>query len=136
MESDLGKLGREIKRAQWRHHRELDRRLNAIGGSLAQWDAVRQIDRNPDASMHQLAELTFQSDQSFGALATRLIARDFVERVPGPGRAQRHRLTPLGKRFLREGQVHADEVLAASFAPLPQRDQAVLLGLLQRLNGG
>ena len=126
-------MGLAIKRAQWRHHRELDRRLTAIGGSLSQWDAVRQIDRNPGASMHLLAELTFQSDQSFGALAGRLIARGFVERVAGPGRAQRHALTPRGRQFLRDGQRHADAVVSASFAALDPAERATLIKLLAKL---
>jgi DNA-binding MarR family transcriptional regulator len=132
--SQLAELGLAIKRAQWRHHRELDRRLGAIGGSLAQWDALRQIDRNPDASMHRLAELTFQTDQSFGALAGRLFDRGLVERVPGPGRAHHHRLTAAGRQLLSDGQRQADEALSESFAPLDKHERARLLELLKRLN--
>jgi len=133
--AQLSELGLAIKRAQWRHHRELDRRLIAIGGSLAQWDAVRQIAQNPGASMHHLAELTFQSDQSFGSQATRLITRGLVERVQGPGRTQHHVLTTAGQTFRAAGQKVADEVLADSFAALDRTQLTQLQELLGRLNG-
>jgi DNA-binding MarR family transcriptional regulator len=134
MDADIEELGLAVKRVQWRHHRELDRRLTAIGGSLAQWDAVRQIDRHPDASMHALAQATFQTDQSFGTLVARLIDRGFVERVPGPGRARRHRLTARGRRLLEDGRAVAGEVLGASFGPLDAGERGVLLDLLRRVD--
>jgi DNA-binding MarR family transcriptional regulator len=133
--TQLVELGLEIKRAQWRHHRELDRRLTALGGSLSQWDAIRAIDRHPGASMHRLAEITFQSDQSFGALTARLISRDFIQRVPGPGRSQHHALTVKGEKLLRDGQIEADQVLAESFATLDSTQRTALLALLNELNG-
>ncbi len=71
----------------------MDRRLREVGSSLPQWDALRAISRRPDSSAHALAEITFQTDQSFGTLANRLEARSLIERFKGPGRAIRHRLT-------------------------------------------
>ena len=133
--AELAELGLAVKRVQWHHHRALDRRLTAIGGSLAQWDALRQIERNPGASMHRLAELTFQSDQSFGALANRLVDRGFIERLPGPGRAQRHSLTERGRQLLRRGEQEHLQVLAASFGPLNPSERDVLLELLSRVGG-
>jgi DNA-binding MarR family transcriptional regulator len=64
-----------------------------------QWDTLRHLHRHPDASLHDLAVLTFQTDQSFGSLATRMADRGLIERVPGPGRAVRHRLTKEGARL-------------------------------------
>jgi hypothetical protein len=43
----------------------------------------------PGASLHRLAQLTFQIDQSFGTLAARMADRGLIERVSGPGRAAR-----------------------------------------------
>src|SRR5260370_26199313 len=123
-----------VKRLQHRHHRALDSRLTAsLGISLVQWDALRHMDRNPGSSQHHLAELTFQTDQSFGALAGRLIKRGLIERVPGPGRALRHQLTPAGAELLRHGSAIVDEVFAASFRPLSTPELTAFRHLLSRL---
>jgi DNA-binding MarR family transcriptional regulator len=126
-------LARAIKRVQHRHHRALDSRLVAAGTTLVQWDALRHIARHPDSSSHRLALLTFQSDQSFGTLATRLIERGLITRETGGGRAFRHRLTPAGTRVLETGQVVFDEVIADAFAPLSATDRDALYTLLMRL---
>src|SRR5712691_9423437 len=99
--ADLLDLGRAVKQLQYRHHRALDRRLRTVGTSLPQWDALRAISRGPHSSAHALAEMTFQTDQSFGSLANRLVQLGLVERLAGPGRAIRHRLTPKGEALLR-----------------------------------
>src|ERR1700740_2096204 len=113
MAVDLLDLGRAIKQLQYRHHRALDQRLRTAGTSLAQWDALRAISRRPNSSAHALAELTFQTDQSFGALAGRLERRGLIDRAAGPGRAIRHRLTPAGQAALRRGQQAVNQVLKA-----------------------
>jgi DNA-binding MarR family transcriptional regulator len=128
----LRDLGRVVKQLQYRHHREMDRRLRAAGTSLPQWDALRAISTRPNSSAHALAEMTFQSDQSFGALASRLVERGMIERVPGPGRAVRHRLTSKGETTLRRGFDVIDPVFEASFASLTGRQRAELYGLLSR----
>ena len=123
-------LGRAVKQLQYRHHRELDARLRETGTSLAQWDALRAIAARPNSSAHALAEITFQTDQSFGALAERLERNGLIERKTGPGRAIRHRLTPAGEAALRRGQGPVNQVLRASFAPLTARQREQLYGLL------
>jgi DNA-binding MarR family transcriptional regulator len=128
----LRDLGRVVKQLQYRHHREMDRRLRAAGTSLPQWDALRAISTHPNSSAHALAEMTFQSDQSFGALASRLVERGTIERVPGPGRAVRHRLTSKGEATLRKGFDVIDPVFEASFASLTGRQRDELYGLLSR----
>src|SRR5205085_3402786 len=100
---EIQDLGQTIKRLQHRHHRTLDARLAPLGITLVQWDALRAISRHPNASSHRLAQLTFQTDQSFGALATRLVARGLINRVTGAGRALRDCLTPAGEAVLSEG---------------------------------
>jgi DNA-binding MarR family transcriptional regulator len=107
-----------VKRLQYRHHRALSRALAPLGLSLVQWDTLRHLDREPDASLHDLAVLTFQTDQSFGSLATRMADRGLIERVPGPGRAVRHRLTDEGERLRAEGQGIVDGVVTSSFRDL------------------
>jgi DNA-binding MarR family transcriptional regulator len=100
-----------------------------------QWDALRHLARNPDASLHDLARLTFQSDQAFGALAGRMVERGLIERVAGPGRAVHHRITPRGRRLLAEASPLVDEVLAASLGALTAPQLDVLGDLLERLVG-
>src|SRR5689334_4638509 len=111
-------VGLAVKRLQHRHHRALSKALAPLGLSLVQWDTLRHLHRRPDASLHDLAVLTFQTDQSFGTLAGRMADRGLIERVPGHGRAVRHRLTDEGERLRAAGQELADEVVARSFAAL------------------
>ncbi|MEV4049709.1 MarR family winged helix-turn-helix transcriptional regulator [Amycolatopsis sp. NPDC049688] len=113
-----GEVSLAVKRLQHRHHRALSRALAPLSLSLVQWDTLRHLHRNPDASLHDLAVLTFQTDQSFGSLATRMAERGLIERVPGPGRAVRHRLTEKGARLRAEGQELVDQVVESSFRDL------------------
>jgi len=135
MPSDLQPLGHAIKRVQHRHHRALDAALVEIGTTLAQWDALRAISRHPDSSSHKLAGITFQTDQSFGALANRMVERGLIRRVAGEGRAILHHLTPEGEAMLAAGHVLADRMLAASFAPLTKAERQLLQGLLGKMLG-
>ncbi|MGD1033740.1 MAG: MarR family winged helix-turn-helix transcriptional regulator [Candidatus Dormibacteria bacterium] len=135
MPRSLQDVGLAVKRLQARHHRALDARLSSLGISLVQWDALRHLSRNPDASLHDLARLTFQSDQAFGALAGRMVERELIERVAGPGRAVHHRITPRGRRLLADASPLVDEVLAASLGALTAPQLDVLGDLLERLVG-
>ena len=135
MPSDLQPLGLAIKRVQHRHHRTLDAALIEIGTTLAQWDALRAIARHPESSSHKLAGLTFQTDQSFGALANRMVDRGLIRRVAGEGRAILHYLTAEGEAMLAAGHAVADRMLAASFAPLDKSERKQLQALLAKLLG-
>ena len=132
METELGYLGLSIKRIQARHHRVLDERLAPLGVSLVQWDALRHLHENPDASLHDLALLTFQTDQSCGALAARMIDRGLITRRPA-GRAIRHTLTPQGERLRQLAGLVVDTALEESFSPLDSAQRAQLTHLLAKL---
>jgi DNA-binding MarR family transcriptional regulator len=93
------------------------------------------VHRRPDASLHDLAVLTFQTDQSFGSLATRMADRGLIERVPGPGRAVRHRLTEEGARLRAAGQEAVDVVLESSFQALSDAQLGQLGELLDAALG-
>ena len=134
MHDDLQVLGRAVKQAQYRQHRAMDSALAAVGTTLAQWDALRAIDRSPGASARELAAATFQSEQAFGTLVGRLAAQGLVERRPGHGRRIQHHLTPDGERMLAAGHGVAGEVLAGCFAGLTAAERTTLLELLRRLN--
>ncbi|MFD8983749.1 MarR family winged helix-turn-helix transcriptional regulator [Streptomyces sp. NPDC059564] len=133
MSTSLQELGQSVKRLQNRHHHTLNAALQELGVSLVQWDALRHLDQNPDASLHDLAQLTFQTDQAFGTLAKRMTDRGLIERAPGPGRAVRHRLTEHGRAVRVAGSAIAERVLADSFAPLTDPERDVLAALLRRL---
>ena len=122
-----------VKRVQHRHHRWMDAALAALDLSLVQWNALREIHRNPAASMHQLSELTFNSDQAFGTLTTRLLRAGLIERIPGPGRVTHHRLTAKGEALYGKGNGLVREVLERSFAPLDAQECETLGALLTKL---
>ena len=130
-----GDVSLAVKRLQYRHHRALSRALAPLGLSLVQWDTLRHLHRRPDASLHDLAVLTFQTDQSFGSLATRMAERGLIERLPGPGRAVRHRLTEEGARLRAEGQDLVDAVVKSSFRDLSEEQLDQLGELLDRALG-
>lgn len=124
-----------VKRLQHRHHRELSKALAPLGLSLPQWDTLRHLHARPDASLHDLAILTFQTDQSFGSLAGRMVDRGLIERVPRPGRAVKHRLTDEGERLRAAGQKLADEVIERSFEGLTDQQLDALGDLLDAALG-
>jgi DNA-binding MarR family transcriptional regulator len=124
-----------VKRLQIRHHRAFDAELRKLGVSLVQWDALRHLHEHPDASLHDLAQLTFQTDQSMGTLAARMQARGFVERVEGPGRAVRHRLTPEGDRLRKAGAKIVQRKLEESLAPLSPQERRTFDRLLRKVLG-
>ena len=128
-------IGRAVKQLQVRHHRAIDAGLAPLEIGVVQWDAMRHIHENPEASLHQLAQLSFQTDQSFGALAARMIRRGLIERVPGGGRAAHHRLTAKGDELRRRGTAVVEEILRGSFAPLTAEQLASFDALLGRVLG-
>ena len=135
MHPSLQDVGLAVKRLQWRHHREANRRLAPLGLSLVQWDVLRHLHAEPDASLHSIAVLTFQTDQSMGELARRMVDRGLVERVDGPGRKVRHRLTAAGERLRADGAAVFDGVLAESLGGLSDTELATLHTLLVRAAG-
>jgi DNA-binding MarR family transcriptional regulator len=123
-------LGLAVKRLQWQHHRELNRRLAPVGLSLVQWDTLRHLHAEPGSSLHRLAELTFQSDQSMGELARRMVDRGLLERVEGPGRKVRHQLTAAGDQLRRAGADAVDGVFTATLGQLGADERETLHRLL------
>lgn len=130
MEPSLQQVGQAVKRLQWQHHREANKRLAAIGLSIAQWDVLRNLAQHPDASLHELAQRTFQTDQSMGAMANRMTDRGLIERIEGPGRAVRHRLTPDGEHLHKAGAELLEQVLQDSLGGLSREDLATFYRLL------
>jgi len=128
---DIGLL---IKRVQHRHHRGLDSALAPLGVTFIQWNALREIARNPRTPQRHLAELTFNSDQAFGTLCTRLENAGWITRAPGPSRALFLSLTASGEKLRRAGQRSFTKVIERSFVALNSKEQAYLHALLTKLS--
>jgi DNA-binding MarR family transcriptional regulator len=136
MSSSPESLGHLIKRAQYRHHRALDTQLARLGISLVQWNALREIARHPGSSMHGLAEQTFNSDQAFGTLTTRLLRLELIQRTKGTNRANVHTLTEKGEALFEQGNTVVRSVLEKSFEVLDDAERATLSTLLTKLLTG
>lgn len=133
MSVSLLEVGQAVKRLQWFHHRDADRRLRRTAKvSLVQWDVLRHLDRTPAASLHDLAQRTFQSDQAMGALARRMIVRGLIVRVDAPGRAIRHELTTDGRTALDAGANTMSDVLKTSIGTLTAQERTTLHQLLTK----
>ena len=126
-------LGRAVKQVQWRHHRAFDARMRAVGSTIVQWDVLRALERQPDASAHDLALATFQSDQSLGVMMRSMEGKGLVERSSAGGRRLEHRITADGARILEHGHAVAAELLGATYGVLTGDERATLLALLRRL---
>jgi DNA-binding MarR family transcriptional regulator len=133
MATEAQATARILKRAQYRNHRAMDRALQAVGTSLAQWDALRAISEAPDSSAHDLAVATFQSDQAFGTLANRLLVQGLIARESGRGRRVEHRLTAEGERMLAAGKEATSGVSERAFAGLSDAEVSTLHALLLRV---
>ena len=133
MGMSLSELGHAVKRLQVKHHRAATEALRPLDVTLVQWDALRHLHAHPGASLHDLAVLTFQTDQAFGTLAARLEARGLIRRVSSTGRAIRPELTPEGERVFLEGRAVTERILRQSFGPLDAGERATLADMLQRL---
>jgi DNA-binding MarR family transcriptional regulator len=137
MAPSMQDVGLAVKQLQSRHHREANRRLSAQAGlSLVQWDVLRHVNRVPNASLHDLAVETFQTDQSMGELARRMVDRGLLIREDGPGRAVRHRLSSQGRTAYEAGSGIVDGVLAESVGALTDRERASLHALLTKAAAG
>ena len=135
MARSINEVALSVKRVQHRHHRALTTLLADLGVSLVQWDTLRHLHQHPEASLHDLAQLTFQTDQSFGTLAARMVDRGLIERVAAPGRAIRHRITAKGETIRSEGQRRVNALLQRSFAALSPNQVNQLGALLEKVLG-
>ncbi|NYI42090.1 MarR family winged helix-turn-helix transcriptional regulator [Demequina lutea] len=133
MAMSLPEIGLSVKRLQVKHHRAATEALEPLGVTLVQWDALRHLHAHPGASLHDLAVLTFQTDQAFGTLAARLEARGLIRRVSGAGRAIRPELTPEGERVFVAGSAVTEKVVRESFSVLDADETAALGRMLARL---
>ena len=107
--------------------------MAAIGTTLAQWDALRTIKSNAGASGHTLATLTFQTDQSLGALINKLVHQRLINRHAGVGRSLFYTLTDQGRQMLKDGSKVVEDVLEVSFRSLSPPERENLFALLGKV---
>ena len=133
MAMSIPETGHAVKRLQMKQHRAATEALRPLNVTLVQWDALRHLHAHPGASLHDLAVLTFQTDQAFGTLAARLEARGLIRRMAGPGRAIRPELTPEGERVFLEGREITESVIRKVYRTLSQDEVAAFGDLVRRM---
>lgn len=133
MTEPLRDIGGRVKRLQVRHHRGINAALAPLGLTTVQWDALRKMEEHPHASLRDLGRLTYQTDQAFGALAVRMIKQGLIERVSGPGRAVRHRITEKGHQLRVAADNVVESVLDMSFRSLTPTELAAFDALLTKI---
>jgi DNA-binding MarR family transcriptional regulator len=94
----------------------------------AQLFALQQIAEHPNASVNDVAALTFTHQSSVSVVIQRLVRRRLVAKVPAREDRRRYRLaaTAQGLRLLRRVPVPVQESLIASIAALPTADRRTL----------
>ena len=135
MERSLEPLALLVKQVQHLQNRKMAASLEPLGVSLAQWNAMREIDRHPGASLRKLAEASFNSDQAFGTLVARLERLGMVVQRPGKGRALVTELTDAGERVLHAGYPAIMGVCAKLLGALGEAECGLLEGLLNKVLG-
>jgi DNA-binding MarR family transcriptional regulator len=130
---DRGELSLLTRQVQHRRGVRINARLEPLGATLSQWLLLRRIAHNPGASTHQLAELTFQTDQACGNLVAKLAARGLVARRSAGGRAIRHELTAAGTALLTECDAIVRVLDEQEYAGLGEEELRAFKGVLQRL---
>ena len=83
---------------------------------------------HPDASINDIAALTFTHQSSVSVVIQRLVRQRLVAKVPSSDDRRRHRLalTAKGRRLLDRAPVAVQEHLIAAIAALAATDRAVL----------
>ncbi|MGW5018415.1 MarR family winged helix-turn-helix transcriptional regulator [Streptomyces cacaoi] len=131
--SDVWRAGVLLREVHQRKHQAIDAALKPCGTSMSQYVVLLAIAEQPDASSHEVAVRTAQTDQSVGAMLRRLVDGGLVERTEGPGRIYRHRLSAPGRALVERCEGPVGRVLAVEFSALSATEMAQLRELLERL---
>jgi DNA-binding MarR family transcriptional regulator len=112
--------------------REGERRA---GLSAAQLFALQQIAEHPEASVNDVAALTFTHQSSVSVVIQRLVAGRLVDKVPATGDRRRQELvlTAKGRQALRRAPAAMQERLIAAIAALPAADRRALARSLEHV---
>ncbi len=131
--SDAWRAGVLLRQVHQRKHQAIDAALAPRGTSMSQYVVLLAIAEHPDASSHEVAVHTAQTDQSVGAMLRRLVDDGLVERTHGNGRIYRHRLSARGRELVERCEGPVRTVLAEEFSALSAEEVAQLRELLERL---
>jgi DNA-binding MarR family transcriptional regulator len=107
------------------------------GLSTAQLFALQRIAENPQASINDLAALTFTHQSSVSVVIQRLVERRLVAKVAAGDDRRRQLLavTAKGRRSLARAPAAVQERLIAAVAALPPTDRRVLGRSLREIAG-
>lgn len=117
--------------------RNFNRRVQALGLTQAQWQALVQISRNEGMSQAALADLLEVHPISVARLIDRMESAGWVERRRDPAdrRALCLHLTPKAAPILHDMWALAAETRAEATAGLSEDDRARLLAILLHMRG-
>lgn len=107
-----------------------------FGTTLPRFDLMSQLERAPDGlRMGELSQRMMVTGGNVTAITDALEAEGLVIRVADPAdrRAQRVRLTPMGRRAFQQMAVEHESWIVEAFAELTPRDMQALAQLLGRL---
>jgi DNA-binding MarR family transcriptional regulator len=102
------------------------------GLGSAQLFALQQIAEHPDASVNDIAALTFTHQSSVSVVIQRLVQQRLVAKVPSRDDRRRQRLavTAKGRRLLGRAPVAVQQHLIAAISTLPAADRRALARML------
>jgi DNA-binding MarR family transcriptional regulator len=106
----------------------LGRVRQRAGLSSAQLFALQQIAEHPDASVNDIAALTFTHQSSVSVVIQRLVRQGLVAKMAASDdrRRQKLALTAKGRRVLGRAPVAVQEHLITAIASLAPRERQVL----------
>jgi DNA-binding MarR family transcriptional regulator len=113
----------------------LERALRPLDLSLAQHNALVQVELTPGISSAAVARRAGMTAQSMGTAVNGLIERGLLERRAHPTSRRVMQLHPTGAgtALVQLSQAAIEESNANLFEALSEEDEAVLAGLLRRL---
>jgi DNA-binding MarR family transcriptional regulator len=108
------------------------------GLGSAQLFALQQIGEHPDASVNDIAALTFTHQSSVSVVIQRLVQEGLVAKIPASDdrRRQKLALTAEGRRVLDRAPVAVQEHLIAAIASLAPGERQALARSLQAIARG
>jgi len=117
--------------------RHADKRASAVGMTRAQWAVLARLERQPDITQNELAQLTDVEPITVGRLIDRLELAGYVERRPDPGdrRVWRLRLMPKSTELLKDIHKFRGEIHSQMSAGLDKRTIDALTRGLQHMRG-
>ncbi len=126
-----------LKRTQHALELTLDRHLQAVGLTPAQYTALRALDEDAKLSNAELARRCFVTAQTMHRVVGLLEHNGLVTRKahPAHGRIQELSITRKGRTAMTKARKVVDGVEATAFADLSDRDGRTVTRVLQRSLG-